>query len=85
MITLGDKVKDTISSFEGIVVGKATYLNGCVRFEVKSKGLKDGKSIESEWIDEGQLVVVKEAKKQEKKEEPSGGPKPRPSKFSCPK
>ncbi len=40
MINLGDKVKDTITDFEGTAVAKIIYLNGCIRYEVKPKGLK---------------------------------------------
>jgi len=85
MINLGEKVKDMITDYEGIAISKVVHLNGCVRYEVKAKGLKDGKTIESEWIDEGQLTVIEEAESQEKKEEkPPGGPGSVPSGFSHP-
>ncbi len=45
MINLGDKVKDTITDFEGTAVARCVYLNGCVRIEVQPKELKDGKMI----------------------------------------
>ena len=59
MIKLGDKVTDTITGFKGIVTAKAIYLNGCVQFQVQPKGLKDEEIIKSEWIDEGQLIVLR--------------------------
>lgn len=83
MIKLGDKVKDTITDYEGTVIAKIIYLNGCVRYEVKAKGLKDGKPIDSEWIDEEQLVCKKEAEGQGEKEV-TGGPGSVPSGFSKP-
>jgi len=76
MINLGDKVKDRITGLEGIAIAKVIYLNGCVRYEVKPKGLKDGKTIESEWIDEQQLIEKSEAK--------NGGPGSVPSGFDEP-
>ena len=89
MIELGDKVKDTITDFEGTVTAKIIYLNGCVRYEVKPQGLKDGKTIESEWIDETQLFVRSKAKPRatetaKEEEDDTGGPGNVPSEFSHP-
>jgi len=56
MIKLGDKVKDTITDFGGMAVARCVYLNGCVRIEMRPKGLdKDGNIVEAIWIDESQL------------------------------
>jgi len=63
----GDKVKDRISGFEGVVTGTTIYLNGCVRFIIQPKIDKDGKMPNPEWIDEEQLEVLE--KKAFKKEE----------------
>lgn len=76
MIKLGDKVKDTITGFEGIAIAKCIYLNGCVSYQVRTKGLKDGRIIEGEWIDEQQLT--------EKSKAEAGGPGDVPSEFSHP-
>lgn len=55
-IKLGQTVKDTITGFEGIVIGRATYLTGCTQCIVVPKGLdKDGKRREGEWFDEQRL------------------------------
>ena len=56
MIKLGDKVKDKITGFEGVTVAKAIYLNGCVSYEVRAQRLKDGKMLDTVWIDEQQLT-----------------------------
>ena len=87
MIELGDKVKDTITDFEGIATAKAIYLNGCIQFLVQPRGLKDTEIIKSEWIDEGQLIQAEVAKAilAEKKEEaPGGGIRNMPSGMSHP-
>lgn len=91
MIKLGDKVKDSITDFKGTVVAKIVYLNGCVRYEVKSKELKDGKTIESEWIDEGQLTICPKslsfkgkAKTDKEIRRNSGGPGNVPSEINHP-
>lgn len=72
-ITLGSKVRDTITGFEGIATARAEYLNGCVRILIQPQRLdKDGKIIESEWIDQVQLEAVKA--KKENATDVTGGP-----------
>ncbi len=58
MVELGDTVRDKITGFEGIAIEMATYLNGCVQFEVQPPINKEGKIPDSVWIDEQQLVVI---------------------------
>lgn len=71
MIELGDKVKDIITGFEGIVVAKTEWLNGCVRCNIQPQKLKDGKMLDTETIDEQQLRIVKKANRK-LKERPGG-------------
>lgn len=80
MIQLGDTVKDKISGFKGIAVGRQEWLTGCVRYVVQQKVDKDGKIPEAFAIDEPCLVVLKKAKavKPMKPDEP-GGPPSRPT------
>jgi hypothetical protein len=61
MIELGSKVKDSITGFSGIATGRAEYLHGCARVLVEPQELKDGKPVESQWLDEPRLVVVENA------------------------
>lgn len=85
IIKLGSKVKDTVTGLEGTAVAKIIYLNDCIQYEVQPKGLKDGTIIKSVWIDEGQLIVKKEAKAEKKvKEKPPGGSGNVPSERSHP-
>jgi len=73
MIKLGSKVKDTISGFEGIVVGRAEYLYGCVQILVQPEGLKeDGQPVASRWMDEQRFTEDSTAK--------AGGPQNEPPK-----
>lgn len=81
MIKLGDKVDDTISGFEGTVIAKAIYLNGCVQYLIQPRGLKAvGGKKESEWIDEGQLIITEVAEMIPDKDEeaPGGGVRSHP-------
>ena len=84
MINLGDKVKDKITGFEGIVISKVIHINGCVRYEVKPQVLKDGKTIESEWIDEKQITVKSKVKERKVEEDKPGGPGTIPSGYGRP-
>ena len=56
MVKLRDKVKDSITGFEGIVVCRAEYLDGCIRVLVQPSTLtSDGAMLKALWIDESQL------------------------------
>ena len=80
MIELGQKVKDELTGFAGIVEAITHYLNGCcqacVRPKFKAKG---GEYPKPAWIDVEQLAVVKGSKilklkkRKEEKTPPSGG------------
>jgi hypothetical protein len=59
-VAIGEKAKDSISAYEGIVIGRATFLNGCHRVGLQKNVLdKDGKVFEDKWFDEAQLAKVK--------------------------
>ena len=70
MIKLGQKVRDKVTGFEGITTARVRYLNGCIQFCVKPK-VVDGKMLEGEYIDDGQLEVVDDGVTI--KDEPNGG------------
>lgn len=57
-IKLGDKVKDPISGFEGVVVGRTDWLWGCVQLGVQPAALHEGKPVERQWFDETALEVI---------------------------
>ena len=58
-VELGDEVKDTVTGFQGVVVAKHLYLQGCARFSVQPKVDNDGKHLDSVGFDEMQLEVIK--------------------------
>lgn len=57
-ITLGTKVRDVITGFEGMATGRAEYLTGCVQVCVSPRIGDDGKVRDSHWFDEDRLEVV---------------------------
>jgi len=77
-IELGMEVKDRVTGFQGIVVHRITFLNGCDRMGVQPKVDKKGMELpEVKSFDEPDLEFVanglyKPSKKTEK--EPPGGP-----------
>jgi hypothetical protein len=77
MITLGSKVKHTITGFTGIAIARTTWLSGCARITIKPQTLKDGSTINSETFDESELEVLVDAGT--KKEAKTGGPQRDPS------
>lgn len=56
---LGIKVKDIITGFPGVIMGRADYLTGCNQYAVSPTDLnKEGKCRYWEWFDENRLKVV---------------------------
>ncbi len=59
-IKLGDKVKDEVTDFEGIVIQRSEYLNGCVTCELMPKVNEKGEIQDSVFIDEAQLTMIED-------------------------
>jgi hypothetical protein len=57
---LGKKVKDKISGFEGIAIGRCEYLMGCNQIGICPTVDKDGKRQDVQWFDEGRIEVIGE-------------------------
>ena len=55
---LGDKVKDVVTGYEGIITSCTSYLNGCLTYGVRTQKLRDDKPIDAVWIDEEQLEEI---------------------------
>ena len=62
MQNLGKIGKDKITGFEGVIVGKATYLFGCHQYALAPQtwNKETGKRPETEWFDEGRISIVGE-------------------------
>ena len=57
MIRLGFKAKDKITGFEGILIGKASYLYGCDQYAI-TPPVRDGKTVDTQWFDEGRVEII---------------------------
>ena len=71
-IELGAKAKDKITGFEGIIVVRCQWLNGCNTYGIKPQKLKDEKTIDTTYFDEPQLIVIN--KKEVTGKRSTGGP-----------
>lgn len=57
MIELGQKGRDKVTGFEGIITGRAQYLTGCDQYNLVPP-VKDGKLEGAQWFDEGRIGVT---------------------------
>lgn len=48
---LGDRVRDVITGFKGVVTGRIEYINGCDQCCISPEATRDGKLAESIWFD----------------------------------
>lgn len=59
-IGLGDRAKDPITGFAGIVTAVTTWLHGCIRITIEPEKLdKEGRPQEGRSFDQTQLVLIK--------------------------
>ena len=59
-IELGQKVRDKVTGFTGVVMGHSEYFTGCDQYLVQpmlSKG-KSNEYPEGRWFDEGRLEIA---------------------------
>ena len=80
-----DEVKDKMSPFKGIVVGKIAYITGCLRATVQPDTMKDGQPIEPLCYPIDQLHLIKSAKKLDEPEKHPGGPMKDPQEQKAPR
>lgn len=73
----GDQLIDEITGFKGTVISRMQWLNGCIQYCIKPKMDATKKIMaEGEYIDEGQLKLIKPKKKITEKRRSPGGPGP---------
>jgi len=81
-VGLGDKVKDSITGFTGIVIAEHKYLNGCVRVSIQPEDVREGKPIEACAFDVEQITLIEP--KKHPTLTPTGGPEKTPARPSVP-
>ena len=78
LFNLGDKVKDKVTGYGGIVIAQTRWLYGCTRYTIQAQELKDGKPVEAISCDEAALDVVEPVPVKDPVRK-SGGPTREPS------
>lgn len=73
----GDVVRDKITGFKGVVIGRSQWLSNYNTYSVKPQTLKDGATLKSEGFDEPQLELVEAATLP--KHQSTGGPERTPA------
>lgn len=57
-VELGDKVKDKVTGFEGIVIGQSQWLNKSSTSGVQSTTLENGVPVATQWFDDPRLEII---------------------------
>lgn len=57
---LGVTAKDTITGFEGVVLGRCEYVTGCNQVLIQPKLDSEQKFVESRWFDEDRIEVTEQ-------------------------
>ncbi len=61
----GVRVRDLVTGAEGIITGRAEYLNGCIQYCVKPPQTGEADPPSALWLDEPQLVQTDEGIREE--------------------
>jgi len=85
-IKLGSKVRDNISGFTGIAIGRTEWLHGCARITIQPPVDKDGKHQDAATFDEQQVELIEEKPVRVSKQASAGpgGPKKDPGRHKTP-
>lgn len=54
----GQKAKDKITGFQGILTGHCEYLTGCDQYLIQPRCEKNNVFPEAQWIDEGKIIII---------------------------
>lgn len=58
-LQLGDKVKDKVTGFTGIITGYARYLTGCDQYYILPVSKKNpNKYLSGRWFDDGRVEII---------------------------
>lgn len=79
-LNLGDRVKDSLTGFTGIVTAQVSYLTGCDQCQVLPASTDQSKINEAHWFDVERLKLVESGVVQTEQYKPGGKDMPYPEK-----
>jgi hypothetical protein len=59
---LGDKVRDRVTGYAGVVTARIEYISGCVHVSLQAPADKDNKVPDALYVDENRCDLVEKAK-----------------------
>ena len=71
---LGDLAESDITGQTGVITHASQNVNGCIRYIIQPKVDKNNKMIESTWVTEGELSIIKPTRPQSGKSATGGPP-----------
>ena len=54
----GDKVRERVTGFTGIITGAVSYITGCNQHLVTAKAKDENSEAKAQWYDDGRLELV---------------------------
>lgn len=86
IVELGDRAKDKITGFTGIVVAVTSWLNNCRRLTLQPEELsKDGQVREPQSFDDPTVELIVAGVFKPLARKPTGGPRPEPTRVATPR
>lgn len=73
-IKLGQRARDVITGFEGIITAKIEFINGCTQYNLTGKAPKSGDKVPEIWIDWQRVEIKDDGVRSKFFSNPSGGP-----------
>ena len=73
-LALGDKAKDDITGYQGVIVAITEWLNGCRRTTIQTSEMVEGKPVESQTFDAEQVSRVGRNPPAKREQSRTGGP-----------
>lgn len=69
---MGNRIKDLVTSIEGICTGELRYLNGCEKWMIETPPVNG--TLQQYWIDKQQCRKIDEGVAAEMSQKETGGP-----------
>ena len=83
-LRLGCAAKDTVTGFTGIVINVTEWFNGCIRWGIQPRMLREGKPIDAQFFDDAQVEYLGVGMLKSRKLKDTGGDRTAPIRAADP-